>query len=59
MSTKMIGAWRRYWQWYGPGYGLFQAGMAVTMGVSGFLLIAVPLAWMMFGPDLGIGFPWI
>lgn len=54
----MSNAWRRYWQWYGLRYGLFQAGMAAALAVSGVLLITVPLAWLAFGPDLGIGFPW-
>jgi hypothetical protein len=51
-------AWRRYWQWYGIGYGMFQAGVAVTIVVSGALLIAIPVTWLAFGPDLGVGFPW-
>lgn len=51
-------AWRAYWQWYGIGYGVFQASMAAVLAVSGLLLLAVPLAWMAFGPDLGLGFPW-
>ena len=54
----MRSAWRRYWQWNGIGYGTFQAGVAVTIALSGALLIAVPAAWLAFGPDLGIGFPW-
>lgn len=51
-------AWRRYWEWYGLGYGLFQAGMACMLAASGIGLVTVPLAWLFFGPDLGVGFPW-
>ena len=50
--------WRKYWAWYGVSYGLFQAAMAVSLVASGLLLVVVPLAWLSFGPALGVGFPW-
>lgn len=57
-NRTMATAWRTYWSWYGIRYGLFQAGMASALVVSGLLLVIVPLAWLAFGPDLGVGFPW-
>lgn len=44
----MSNAWRRYWQWYGVGYGLFQASMAVLLVVSGLGLVGIPIGMLLF-----------
>lgn len=44
-----MSAWRSYWQWYGVGYGLFQALVVIAWVASGIGLFG-GLAWMAWRP---------